>query len=189
MLFRSQAVAGIVRIATTEEALAGQAMDAVMTSKLVADSVKQIIKNFFVGVPIPWPSATPPDWAVNMTGQAINQTTDPILATRYPALVVPDMRAMTVRGWDNGRGIDAGRAMLSYQEDAIQGHAHGTTPGAYSSADGTNQGFIRSGQSQQFTAYPTSVTGVITDSSFGTARVASETRIKGLAYNYVTMRG
>lgn len=33
---------------------------------------------------------------------------------------IPDLRGVVARGWDNGRGLDSGRAFGSYQADAIQ---------------------------------------------------------------------
>lgn len=44
---------------------------------------------------------------------------------------VPDLRGEFVRGWDDGRGIDAGRALGSTQDDAFKSHTHtGTTNSA-----------------------------------------------------------
>ena len=37
---------------------------------------------------------------------------------------IPDLRGEFIRGWDNSRGIDAGRAIGSYQEDAFKEHRH-----------------------------------------------------------------
>lgn len=37
---------------------------------------------------------------------------------------VPDLRGEFVRGWDDGRGIDAGRDFASAQAQAIQAHVH-----------------------------------------------------------------
>lgn len=39
---------------------------------------------------------------------------------------LPDMRGEFVRGWDDGRGIDAERALGSWQADEFKAHAHGT---------------------------------------------------------------
>ncbi|NJL06853.1 MAG: hypothetical protein HC900_00255 [Methylacidiphilales bacterium] len=37
---------------------------------------------------------------------------------------LPDDRGLFIRCWDDGRGIDAGRAILSYQADALKEHSH-----------------------------------------------------------------
>jgi len=37
---------------------------------------------------------------------------------------LPDLRGEFLRGWDDARGADGGRALGSVQGDAIQGHAH-----------------------------------------------------------------
>lgn len=37
---------------------------------------------------------------------------------------LPDLRGEFVRGWDDGRGVDGGRALGSSQSGAIQSHAH-----------------------------------------------------------------
>ncbi|MDP3846231.1 MAG: tail fiber protein [Pseudomonas sp.] len=39
---------------------------------------------------------------------------------------VPDLRGEFVRGWDDGRGIDAGRGFASFQADAFKAHFHST---------------------------------------------------------------
>lgn len=40
------------------------------------------------------------------------------------SFLLPDLRGEFIRGWDDGRGIDSGRALGSAQDDAFQGHAH-----------------------------------------------------------------
>ena len=73
-----------------------------------------------VGVPVPWPSATPPAGWLKCNGAAFNATTYPMLAKAYPSLKLPDLRGEFIRGWDDGRGVDAGRVLLAAQGDAIR---------------------------------------------------------------------
>ncbi len=40
---------------------------------------------------------------------------------------VPDLRGEFIRGWDNGRGVDTGRALGSTQDDEFESHLHGET--------------------------------------------------------------
>ncbi|EIJ2725938.1 TPA: tail fiber protein [Citrobacter freundii] len=70
-----------------------------------------------VGSPIPWPSTTPPPGFFLMAGQSFSCGSNPKLAIVYPGCVLPDLRGTFIRGWDNGRGLDNGRAILSYQKD------------------------------------------------------------------------
>lgn len=37
-----------------------------------------------------------------------------------------DLRGEFIRGWDNGRGADPGRALASWQMDAFKSHNHQT---------------------------------------------------------------
>ena len=37
---------------------------------------------------------------------------------------VPDLRGEFVRGWDNGRGVDTGRSILTAQGDEFKSHTH-----------------------------------------------------------------
>ncbi|BFU60758.1 MULTISPECIES: phage tail protein [Rodentibacter] len=82
------------------------------------------LRTMFVGVPIPYPLATPPSGFLIMMGQTFSKTTYPILAQRYPSGRLPDMRGEFIRGWDNGRGVDRGRSLLTTQGDAIRDHFH-----------------------------------------------------------------
>ncbi|EIY6464028.1 tail fiber protein [Escherichia coli] len=73
-----------------------------------------------VGVPVPWPSATPPTGWLKCNGAAFSSEKYPKLAKAYPTLKLPDLRGEFIRGWDDGRGMDTGRAILSAQGDAIR---------------------------------------------------------------------
>lgn len=73
-----------------------------------------------VGVPVPWPSATPPTGRLKCNGAAFSAEDYPNLAKAYPTLKLPDLRGEFIRGWDGGKGVDSGRTLLSAQGDAIR---------------------------------------------------------------------
>ncbi|EKN4799361.1 phage tail protein [Yersinia enterocolitica] len=73
-----------------------------------------------VGIPLPWPLATPPAGWLVCHGQAFNKAQFPQLAKAYPNGVLPDLRGVFIRGWNNGRNLDSGRTLLSFQGDAIR---------------------------------------------------------------------
>ncbi|EHC4314617.1 phage tail protein [Escherichia coli] len=77
-----------------------------------------------VGVPVPWPSATPPTGWLKCNGAAFSSEMYPKLAQAYPTNKLPDLRGEFIRGWDDGRGIDAGRALLSFQTGMLEKHRH-----------------------------------------------------------------
>ena len=73
-----------------------------------------------VGVPVPWPSATPPTGWLKCNGAVFSAEEYPELAKAYPTKKLPDLRGEFIRGWDDGRGIDTNRSLLSSQGDAIR---------------------------------------------------------------------
>lgn len=73
--------------------------------------------NIPAGSPIPWPTTVAPSGWLICNGQAFNKATYPNLAIAYPSGFLPDLRGVFIRGWDNGRGLDAGRGLLTYQAD------------------------------------------------------------------------
>ncbi|HBU9402177.1 TPA: tail fiber protein [Escherichia coli] len=77
-----------------------------------------------VGVPVPWPSATPPTGWLKCNGAAFSAEEYPELAKAYPTNNLPDLRGEFIRGWDDGRGIDAGRVLLSIQTGMLEKHRH-----------------------------------------------------------------
>ena len=87
-----------------------------------------------VGVPVPWPSATPPTGWLKCNGAAFSLAQYPRLAVAYPTGTLPDLRGVFIRGWDDGRGLDSGRAILSYAADKMRKHTHGFL---FGNGDGT----------------------------------------------------
>ena len=64
--------------------------------------------------------ATVPTGWLECNGQAAPSALAAVLGTAN----VPDLRGEFVRGFDNGRGIDSGRALLSAQGEEFKSHTH-----------------------------------------------------------------
>ena len=130
--FVKTAVANLVGSApaaldTLEELARALAGDANLKATLLAEIGKKAnatdfnaLHDLFVGIPIPYPLSTVPTGCLAMNGQRFDTRRYPKLAQKYPSGQLPDMRGEFIRGWDNGRGVDAGRELLSAQSDAIR---------------------------------------------------------------------
>lgn len=77
-----------------------------------------------VGVPVPWPLATPPTGWLKCNGAPFSAEEYPKLAKAYPKLKLPDLRGEFIRGWDDGRGVDSARLLLSSKAASILEHNH-----------------------------------------------------------------
>ena len=110
-----------------------------------------------IGVPFFWPSAAMPDTVIDswsgmvflkFNGAKFSATDYPVLAKVFPALALPDARGDFIRIWDDGRGIDVGRTLLSGQSHTIMDHAHnmelwtGDGLAAGSAREGVNPGIL-----------------------------------------------
>lgn len=82
-----------------------------------------------IGSPFPWPHAKMPNELfpsmagmvfLKSNGASFSDTLYPKLALTYPGLKLADLRGEFIRGWDDARGVDTGRAILSAQGDAIR---------------------------------------------------------------------
>lgn len=67
-------------------------------------------------------SATAKGW-LKAAGQTISETYAALLAYRG-SFTLPDLRGEFLRGLDDGRGVDSGRALRSAQAGALQYHSH-----------------------------------------------------------------
>ncbi|WP_223051541.1 phage tail protein [Escherichia coli] len=147
-----------------------------------------------VGVPVPWPSATPPTGWLKCNGAPFSAEEYPELAKAYPTNKLPDLRGEFIRGWDDGRGVDAGRALLSSQGDAIRNITGGFNirPGSSSALITFASGALKVASRVQ-SAYVanTSATdkiaeGIDFDASAAPGVVtASENRPRNIAFNYI----
>ena len=77
-----------------------------------------------IGVPFFWPSAAMPNTVINswssmvflkFNGAKFSATDYHVLAKVFPSLVLPEARGDFIRIWDDGRGADGGRELLSWQ--------------------------------------------------------------------------
>jgi hypothetical protein len=115
-------------------------------------------------------------WALNATDYPITDsaggasTRGANAAADFAAnkrLPLPEVRGEFVRGWDNSRGIDSGRALGSYQADDLKAHTH-TLPAVI-----VNDG-----------AGGTNTTGVTGSSQVTGSTGGTETRPRNIALNY-----
>ena len=144
-----------------------------------------------VGVPVPWPSATPPTGWLKCNGAAFSAEEYPELAKVYPTNKLPDLRGEFIRGWDDGRNVDSGRALLSQQSDAMQkisGTVTDNSMGASASGSGAITITGEAGITYYASATPSSsyiyYRAIGIDSSL-VARTANENRPRNIAFNYI----
>lgn len=83
-------------------------------------TTKNISNYVPVGIPLPWPTTTPPDGWLKCNGWKFDKNKYPKLAMAYPTGYLPELRGEFIRGWDDGRGVDPSRDILSRQGDAIR---------------------------------------------------------------------
>ena len=86
-----------------------------------------------IGIPFFWPSSAMPntvmpEWSnmvfLKFNGATFSASNYPKLALVFPALTLPEARGEFIRIWDDGRGVDSGRALLSAQSDYFKTHEH-----------------------------------------------------------------
>lgn len=143
-----------------------------------------------VGVPLPWPTDTPPTGWLLCNGDRFNTIQYPLLALAYPSGQLPDLRGEFIRGADAGRQVDTGRKVLSTQGDAIRnitgqlGYVRQGEWGPWVTASGafyqtsTFNAAVKRGDSDDWGSV----------SSFDASRVvptAHENRPRNIAFNYI----
>lgn len=88
-----------------------------------------------VGTVDSFAQATPPDGWLECNGATVSRTAYAALFAKIgttwgagdgaTTFQIPDLRGEFVRGWDNGRGVDTGRALGTPQADELKAHTHG----------------------------------------------------------------
>ncbi|UJT80215.1 hypothetical protein CFHODIGL_00023 [Edwardsiella phage EPP-1] len=151
-----------------------------------------------IGSLIPWsrsqmPHEIWPDCGMEFIpwmAQSFDPLKYPLLHDLFPSNTLPvDMRGYTDRGWDNSRGIDPGRGLLSVQEDALQ-NVTGTfkcnswRDGPVSATGALYNGGSESGGSPNNAANNAQVLGFDMSRAPG-VRTSTETRMKNVAWNMI----
>ncbi|GAB0842921.1 phage tail protein [Escherichia coli] len=150
-----------------------------------------------VGVPVPWPSATPPTGWLKCNGAAFSAEEYPELAKAYPTNKLPDLRGEFIRGWDDGRGVDNGRGLLTLQDGAIVSHNHYWGIWTSRTNDQTLESFTGTTILKQITPLSPAIdfdnypipNPAITEGGVVAATTkpagANETRPRNIAFNYI----
>lgn len=209
-----------IRQATTIGALIGQfiansgadALDNADVNGLVTKFTNALTTNLrlgagapAIGIPFFWPSSAMPntvmtEWAdmvfLKFNGATFSASTYPKLALVFPGLTLTESRGEFLRVWDDGRGVDSGRALLSAQLDAMQ-NLTGNIGDAQTSVNAAVKFTIASGVFSAVTGVRNSIgnTTIIADTpnnpsyvSFDAsrqARTSTENRPRNIAFNFL----
>lgn len=119
-------------VASQAEAQAGTATNRYMTPQRVADAISTLAVP--VGTVIHVAGSAAPTGYIKANGAAVSRTTYAALFAAIGSLYgdgngsttfnVPDLRGEFVRGWDDGRGVDSGRALGVNQMGSMESHSH-----------------------------------------------------------------
>lgn len=136
-----------------------------------------------IGIPFYWPLAALPDsvvpeWAgmtfLKMNGATFSATQYPKLAKVWPTLSLSETRGEFIRVADDGRGVNPGRAALSYEDDMFKSHSHFL----YRSDNLLQTGSSASDVGSQYQS--AGLSGYVTADSGG-----SETRPRNIAFYFI----
>ncbi|ATI15740.1 putative tail-collar fiber protein [Bordetella phage vB_BbrM_PHB04] len=181
-------------------AAAGDSSSAVASTAFVQNAVP-------AGVVLPYAGPLPPEGWMLCDGSAVSRTTYAKLfaaiGTTYGAgngtttFNLPEARGEFIRGLDQGRGVDSGRALGTAQQDALQNITGTIQPRPLAGAGGgaiggaTGAGAfdlsIKGGApgASSITTGTAANTDVLTFDASRVARTAAETRPRNVAMNYI----
>ncbi|PQK63320.1 phage tail protein, partial [Escherichia coli] len=152
-----------------------------------------------IGIPFFWPSAAMPntvmtEWAdmvfLKFNGATFSASTYPKLALVIPSLTLPDARGEFPRIWDDGRGVDSGRSLLSSQSSGAPNITGGMTSigvvrgvsasGAITSALSSDISNLTSGSSSAIGSFTFDAS-----KSNSVYQSISEVRPRNIAFNFL----
>ncbi|EOI7794344.1 phage tail protein [Yersinia enterocolitica] len=145
-----------------------------------------------IGIPLPYPGTTPPAGYLKCNGASFYAHHYPTLATLYPTHKLPDLRGEFIRGFDDGRGIDTNRTLLSAQTDALQnitGGIRGVSESLGIAAESNFTGAFAKAESvgNDNTPHHTDIThcGSFDFDASRVVRTAAETRPRNISFCYI----
>ena len=196
-----------IRQATTIAALVGQfiansgadALDNADVSGLVTKFTNALTKNLrlgagapAIGIPFFWPSSAMPntvmtEWSdmvfLKFNGATFSSATYPKLALVIPSLKLTEARGDFIRIWDDGRGVDGGRTLISAQDFAQQRITGSFMGGAMGSSGSIKAGALVNSYTN-YGAGSQDLQYFSIDSAIET-KTASETRPRNIAFNFL----
>ncbi|EFX9846589.1 hypothetical protein D4716_15465 [Shigella boydii] len=148
-----------------------------------------------IGIPFFWPTSSMPntvmpEWSdmvfLKLNDATFSATTYPKLALVWPGLKLTDTRGEFIRVWDDGRGVDAGRSILTVQEGMIKSHEHhvwrrGDDAWINQSPNADSVGSRYLSVVHSATVIP----GSDIDSLYAAPTGGSETRPRNIAFNFL----
>ncbi|HCP4056731.1 TPA: phage tail protein [Escherichia coli] len=148
-----------------------------------------------IGIPFFWPTSSMPntvmpEWSdmvfLKLNDATFSATTYPKLALVWPGLKLTDTRGEFIRVWDDGRGVDAGRSILTVQEGMIKRHEHhvwrrGDDAWINQSPNADSAGTKYLSVVHSATVIP----GSDIDSLYAAPTGGSETRPRNIAFNFL----
>ena len=148
-----------------------------------------------IGIPFFWPTSSMPntvmpEWSdmvfLKLNDATFSATTYPKLALVWPGLKLTDTRGEFIRVWDDGRGVDAGRSILTVQEGMIKRHEHhvwrrGDDAWINQSPNADSVGTKYLSVVHSATVIP----GSDIDSLYAAPTGGSETRPRNIAFNFL----
>ena len=138
----TESTKGVMEIATSAEISTGTDNTRAITPAGFAGAINDLGISNPSGTIITFAGSTAPAGYLECNGQAVDRTTYAalfaVVGTAFgvgdgsTTFNVPDLRGEFVRGWDDGRGIDSGRAFASTQNSQNLAHGHNLTDPGHS---------------------------------------------------------
>ncbi len=141
-----------------------------------------------IGGSVIWNSTAPiPDNFWPNEGRSFSASDYPELAKVFPSMKLPDDRGYAIRIADNGKGIDSGRAVGTYQDDAMQPMS-GWIGGIQTRGNSYGTGVFSNEPTSTKSAFSEGASAVqdFTFNSSNQVRTANETRMKNVSKILIT---